>query len=48
MVDRLVDPVYCLVFQALVETAKGFHSQGNFLAEEIQIRVAHIINRFDS
>ncbi|KAL6106061.1 sptbn5 [Pungitius sinensis] len=34
--------------QALVETAKGFHSQGNFLAEEIQIRVAHIINRYNS
>ncbi|XP_035529504.1 spectrin beta chain, non-erythrocytic 5 [Morone saxatilis] len=34
--------------QALVETAKSFHSQGNFLAEEIQIRVAHTINRYNS
>ncbi|XP_020497621.2 spectrin beta chain, non-erythrocytic 5 [Labrus bergylta] len=34
--------------QALVETAKSFHSQGNFLAEEIQIRVSHTINRYNS
>ncbi|CAJ1074861.1 spectrin beta chain%2C non-erythrocytic 5 [Xyrichtys novacula] len=34
--------------QALVETAKMFHSQGNFLAEEIQIRVSHTINRYNS
>ncbi|XP_027134554.1 spectrin beta chain, non-erythrocytic 5 [Larimichthys crocea] len=34
--------------QGLVETAKSFHSQGNFLAEEIQIRVAHTINRYNS
>ncbi|XP_070699072.1 spectrin beta chain, non-erythrocytic 5 [Pempheris klunzingeri] len=34
--------------QGLVETAKSFHSQGNFLAEEIQSRVAHTINRYNS
>ncbi|KAM6918067.1 spectrin beta chain, non-erythrocytic 5 [Lycodopsis pacificus] len=34
--------------QGLVETAKSFSSQGNFLAEEIQIRVAHTINRYNS
>ncbi|XP_044022541.1 spectrin beta chain, non-erythrocytic 5 isoform X2 [Siniperca chuatsi] len=34
--------------QGLVETAKSFHSQGNFLAEEIQTRVAHTINRYNS
>ncbi|KAM8913952.1 spectrin beta chain, non-erythrocytic 5 isoform 3-T3 [Spinachia spinachia] len=34
--------------QALVETAKGFDSQRNFLAEEIQIRVSHIINSYNS
>uniref|UniRef100_A0A3P8T408 Spectrin, beta, non-erythrocytic 5 n=1 Tax=Amphiprion percula TaxID=161767 RepID=A0A3P8T408_AMPPE len=33
--------------QSLVETAKSFHSQGNFLAEEIQTRVAHTINRYN-
>ncbi|KAG7215088.1 hypothetical protein INR49_011666 [Caranx melampygus] len=32
----------------LMETAKTFHSQGNFLAEEIQTRVAHTINRYNS
>lgn len=30
-----------------METAKNFHSQGNFLADEIQIRVGHLINRSD-
>uniref|UniRef100_I3J096 Spectrin, beta, non-erythrocytic 5 n=1 Tax=Oreochromis niloticus TaxID=8128 RepID=I3J096_ORENI len=34
--------------QGLVDTAKNFHSQGNFLAEEIQTRVAHTINRYNS
>ncbi|KAK5886954.1 hypothetical protein CesoFtcFv8_017933 [Champsocephalus esox] len=34
--------------QGLMDTAKGFHSQGNFLAEEIQTRVAHTINRYNS
>uniref|UniRef100_A0A3B4GB01 Spectrin beta chain, non-erythrocytic 5-like n=1 Tax=Pundamilia nyererei TaxID=303518 RepID=A0A3B4GB01_9CICH len=34
--------------QGLVDTAKSFHSQGNFLAEEIQTRVAHTINRYNS
>ncbi|XP_068195162.1 spectrin beta chain, non-erythrocytic 5 isoform X2 [Antennarius striatus] len=34
--------------QSLVETAKSFHSQGNFLAEEIQTRVAHTIDRYNS
>ncbi|XP_041668259.1 spectrin beta chain, non-erythrocytic 5 [Cheilinus undulatus] len=34
--------------QALVETAKIFQSQGNFLAEEIQIRVSQTINRYNS
>nr|XP_046269773.1 spectrin beta chain, non-erythrocytic 5 [Scatophagus argus] len=34
--------------QGLVETAKSFHSQGNFLAEEIQMRVAHTINRYNN
>uniref|UniRef100_UPI0037E8FE98 spectrin beta chain, non-erythrocytic 5 n=1 Tax=Semicossyphus pulcher TaxID=241346 RepID=UPI0037E8FE98 len=33
--------------QALMETAKSFHSQGNFLAEEIQTRVSHTINRYN-
>ncbi|XP_022067652.2 spectrin beta chain, non-erythrocytic 5 isoform X2 [Acanthochromis polyacanthus] len=33
--------------QGLVETAKSFHSQGNFLAEEIQTRVAHTINKYN-
>ncbi|KAF7648029.1 hypothetical protein LDENG_00163000 [Lucifuga dentata] len=33
--------------QALVDTAKSFHSEGNFLAEEIQTRVAHIITRYN-
>ncbi|XP_078145742.1 spectrin beta chain, non-erythrocytic 5 [Centroberyx gerrardi] len=32
----------------LVDTAKTFHSQGNFLAEEIQTRVAHTITRYNS
>lgn len=32
-------------FQVLMDTAKSLHSQGNFLAEEIQTRVAHTINR---
>uniref|UniRef100_A0A3Q3IUH0 Calponin-homology (CH) domain-containing protein n=1 Tax=Monopterus albus TaxID=43700 RepID=A0A3Q3IUH0_MONAL len=34
--------------QGLVDTAKTFQSQGNFLAEEIQSRVAHTINRYNS
>ncbi|XP_026156546.1 spectrin beta chain, non-erythrocytic 5 isoform X2 [Mastacembelus armatus] len=34
--------------QALVDTAKMFQSQGNFLAEEIQSRVVHTINRYNS
>ncbi|KAK2826814.1 hypothetical protein Q5P01_021028 [Channa striata] len=34
--------------QGLVDTAKAFYSQGNFLAEEIQTRVAHTINRYNS
>ncbi|XP_069573815.1 spectrin beta chain, non-erythrocytic 5 [Brachyistius frenatus] len=34
--------------QGLVETAKSFHSQGNFLAEEIQTRVALTINRYNN
>ncbi|XP_028422093.1 spectrin beta chain, non-erythrocytic 5 [Perca flavescens] len=34
--------------QGLVETAKSFHSQGNFLAEEIQTRVAQTISRYNS
>ncbi|XP_008275361.1 spectrin beta chain, non-erythrocytic 5 [Stegastes partitus] len=33
--------------QGLVETANNFHSQGNFLAEEIQTRVAHTISRYN-
>lgn len=31
--------------QGLVDTAKTFHSQGNFRAEEILTRVTHTINR---
>ncbi|XP_039992754.1 spectrin beta chain, non-erythrocytic 5 isoform X2 [Xiphias gladius] len=42
-VDGLQDRI-----QGLVETAKTFHSQGNFLAEEIQTRVAHAISRYNS
>ncbi|GLD71857.1 spectrin beta chain, non-erythrocytic 2, partial [Lates japonicus] len=42
-VDGLRDRI-----QNLVETAKTFHSEGNFLAEEIQTRVAHTINRYNS
>ncbi|XP_040917192.1 spectrin beta chain, non-erythrocytic 2 [Toxotes jaculatrix] len=42
-VDRLRDRI-----QDLVEMAKTFHSQGNFLAEEIQTRVAQTINRYNS
>ncbi|KAK1893841.1 Spectrin beta chain non-erythrocytic 5 [Dissostichus eleginoides] len=42
-VDGLRDRI-----QGLVDTAKSFHSQGNFLAEEIQTRVAHTINRYNS
>uniref|UniRef100_A0A3Q1IVH4 Calponin-homology (CH) domain-containing protein n=1 Tax=Anabas testudineus TaxID=64144 RepID=A0A3Q1IVH4_ANATE len=34
--------------QVLVDTAKTFHSQGNFLAEEILTRVTHTINRYNS
>ncbi|XP_056249803.1 spectrin beta chain, non-erythrocytic 5 [Seriola aureovittata] len=34
--------------QDLMDTAKSFHSQGNFLAEEIQTRVAHTISRYNS
>ncbi|XP_067336707.1 spectrin beta chain, non-erythrocytic 5 isoform X2 [Channa argus] len=34
--------------QGLMDTAKAFYSQGNFLAEEIQTRVAHTINRYNS
>ncbi|XP_029350237.1 spectrin beta chain, non-erythrocytic 5 [Echeneis naucrates] len=34
--------------QDLMETAKRFHSQGNFLAEEIQTRVAYTVNRYNS
>ncbi|XP_068608001.1 spectrin beta chain, non-erythrocytic 5 [Brachionichthys hirsutus] len=34
--------------QSLVETAERFHCQGNFLAEEIQTRVTHTINRYNS
>lgn len=30
-----------------MDAAKSFHSQGNFLAEEIQTRVAQTINRSD-
>ncbi|KAF3845474.1 hypothetical protein F7725_008637 [Dissostichus mawsoni] len=41
-VDGLRDRI-----QGLVDTAKSFHSQGNFLAEEIQTRVAHTINRYN-
>ena len=36
------------IYQGLVETAKTFYSQGNFLAEEIQTRVTHTINRSNS
>lgn len=35
----------CLFTQRLMDTAKSLHAQGNFLAEEIQIRVSHAINR---
>lgn len=28
-----------------METAKKFHSQGNFLADEIQIRMGHLMSR---
>ncbi|XP_034432002.1 spectrin beta chain, non-erythrocytic 1 [Hippoglossus hippoglossus] len=41
-VDGLRDRI-----QGLVETAKTFYSQGNFLAEEIQSRVTHTINRYN-
>ncbi|XP_060938197.1 spectrin beta chain, non-erythrocytic 2 [Limanda limanda] len=41
-VDGLRDRI-----QGLVETAKTFSSQGNFLAEEIQTRVTHTINRYN-
>ncbi|XP_056867453.1 spectrin beta chain, non-erythrocytic 5 isoform X2 [Takifugu flavidus] len=34
--------------QTLMETAKNFHSQGNFLADEIQIRMGHLINRYNN
>ncbi|XP_076022140.1 spectrin beta chain, non-erythrocytic 5 [Genypterus blacodes] len=34
--------------QGLLDTAKSFHSEGNFLAEEIQTRVAHTITRYNS
>ncbi|KAM9354795.1 spectrin beta chain, non-erythrocytic 5 [Pholidichthys leucotaenia] len=34
--------------QSLLETAESFQSQGNFLAEEIQTRVSHTINRYNS
>lgn len=34
--------------KVLVDTAKTFHSQGNFLAEEILTRVTHTINRYDN
>ncbi|XP_035467370.2 spectrin beta chain, non-erythrocytic 5 isoform X2 [Scophthalmus maximus] len=40
-VDALRDRI-----QSLVETAKTLQSQGNFLAEEIQTRVSHTINRY--
>lgn len=30
-----------------METAKSFRSEQNFLAEEIQIKVSHTINRLD-
>ncbi|XP_072545910.1 spectrin beta chain, non-erythrocytic 5 [Salminus brasiliensis] len=33
--------------QGLVDTAKDFSSQGNFLAEEIQQRVWHTVNRYN-
>ncbi|XP_029973399.1 spectrin beta chain, non-erythrocytic 5 [Salarias fasciatus] len=33
--------------QALMETAQTLHSQGNFLAEEIQTRVSQTINRYN-
>ncbi|XP_028251320.1 spectrin beta chain, non-erythrocytic 5 [Parambassis ranga] len=42
-VDGLRDRI-----QVLMDTAKSLHSQGNFLAEEIQTRVAHTINRYNS
>lgn len=41
--ELLTESVF--IYQNLVETAKTFHSEGNFLAEEIQTRVAHTINR---
>ncbi|XP_029982912.1 spectrin beta chain, non-erythrocytic 5 [Sphaeramia orbicularis] len=34
--------------QGSMETAKTLHSEGNFLAEEIQTRVAQSINRYNS
>ncbi|XP_028993920.1 spectrin beta chain, non-erythrocytic 1 isoform X2 [Betta splendens] len=33
--------------QGLVDTAKTFHSQGNFRAEEMLTRVTHTINRYN-
>lgn len=30
-----------------METAKSFHSERNFLAEEIQIKVSRTFNRLD-
>ncbi|CAN9501902.1 unnamed protein product [Ophioblennius macclurei] len=33
--------------QGLMETAQNLHSQGNFLAEEIQTRVSRTINRYN-
>ncbi|KAG7510030.1 spectrin beta chain, non-erythrocytic 5 [Solea senegalensis] len=41
-VDGLRDRI-----QGLMDTAKTFHSEGNFLAEEIQTRVTHTINRYN-
>ncbi|XP_024910886.1 spectrin beta chain, non-erythrocytic 5 isoform X2 [Cynoglossus semilaevis] len=42
-VDGLRDRI-----QAVMETAKSFHTEGNFLAEEIQTRVTHTVNRYNS
>lgn len=36
-----------LIKQGLMETAKSFYSERNFLAEEIQTKVSHTINRLD-
>lgn len=36
-----------IIKQGLMETAKTFHSERNFLAEEIQIKVSHTINRLN-